>query len=285
MTIELDQVAARIKHALQEDVSSIEIIPNAEQYIVAEVNSEWIFRFVRDPKDPCIVYERAFLPLFAQRSPLPIPTIRYSGPNYIAYRKIEGERLTLENLDQISIKSRREIARQLGDFLTVLHSFPVKTGEELGLSDSWGGWREKAHKVFRCDVAPLLSETTRKGASQLLDQYSGLHNRTVIHGDFAPFNILIDTKAERVAGVLDFGHMTIEENARDFVDIARNFGRIFLLDVISNYTSDNDSDLLARVEVRQKEAILGDAVYSFQTGQTGRLRQRIAEMDKIFSVE
>ena len=283
MTPELAEITARIEHIIPEEIRSVHEYPTAEQFIVVEVNSEWIFRFLRDPEDPCLEYEKQFLPLFAQMSPLSIPAVLYSGQDFIAYRRIQGECLSFVNLDALPSDSRKRMARQLGQFLTVLHSFPVNEAEEIGLSDSWGGWREQAHEVFRCEVAPLLTAETRKGALALLDLYSDLHTRMVIHGDFTPFNILVDTEEERVAGVIDFGHVTIEENARDFIDIASNFGPGFLMEIISHYETDDAEALHSRVLARQKEGVLGDAVYSFQTGQMERLQRRIAEMDLIFS--
>lgn len=284
MNPKLAEITGRIRQILPGQVRSVQAYPNAEQYLVVEVDSEWIFKFVRDSDDPCIEYERQFLPLFAQMSPLPVPEICHFGQDYFAYRKISGERLTSTNLNSVSPASRARIAEQLGEFLTVLHSFPVNVAEGIGLSDSWGGWRERAHMVFKSEVTPLLSETTREGALSILDQYSGLHNRIVIHGDFAPFNILIDMASERIAGVIDFGHMTIEEDARDFVEIASSFETAFLSDVISNYETDAPGTLLSRVEVRQREALLGDAVYAFQTGQSTRLQRRVAEIESVFDV-
>jgi len=282
MTPELAEITARIEHIIPEEIRSVHEYPNAEQFVVVEVNSEWIFRFLRDADDPCLEYEKQFLPLFAQMSPLPIPAILCSGQDFIAYRRIQGERLSLVDLDALAADSRIKMARQLGEFLTVLHSFPVNRAEKIGLSDSWGGWREQAHEIFRCEVAPLLTAETRRGALALLDLYSGLHTRVVIHGDFTPYNILVVAEEERVSGVIDFGHVTIEDDARDFTDIARALGPASLMEVISHYDTDDAEALHSRVLTRQKEGVLGDAVFSFQTGQVERLQRRVAEMDLIF---
>ena len=64
------EVAGRLGKLLSEDIRTVQFHPDAEQYLVAEVNDEWIFRFIRDPADPAITAEKAFLPQFAGASPV-----------------------------------------------------------------------------------------------------------------------------------------------------------------------------------------------------------------------
>ena len=47
---------------------------------------------------------------------------------------------------------------------------------------------------------------------------------------------------------------------------------------IANYRGRADNSLLSRIEARQKEVLLTDAVFSLETGQTERLNARLAEI-------
>jgi len=283
MTLGQEAIIKRIKDTVPVHVDSLAFLPGADQYIVVEVNGEWIFRFLRDIEDPALVCEKAFLSQFSEESPLPIPRIRFAGPNFMAYRKIVGEHLTRDLLDMLGEAGRDRVAVQLAEFLSVLHAFPPERAERIGLTDSWGGWRVRAIRAFHENVAPLLSEVARRQCIEFMNRYAALqYRRTVIHADLTHQNILFDRGTGSLSGIIDFGHITIEDAAVDFAFLSGEFGPEFLTKIMNGYADLADEKLSFRTEMRRNGMTLFDAVHSFQTGQKERLMRRIAEIESTF---
>ncbi|HJP30632.1 MAG: phosphotransferase [Candidatus Latescibacteria bacterium] len=267
---------------LGERVQRIQQHQNAEQYVVVEVNGTWIFRFIRDLADPSLGTEKAFLPLFASRSPIAIPGIEFSGRDFVGYRKIEGERLTRSLLDTFSARSRTRVAGQLAAFFTELHSFDIEEARDIGVSVGWNGWVARAHQTVRQEIAPMLSRSARRRVLDLIDQVrQETRGTTVIHADMGPANVLSDGMETGVSGVIDFGHITIEDNARDFVYLLDAYGEGFLMEVLSNYPQGDDDDLEPRIRSRRIEGKLTDAVHAREVGAGSRVERRLAEVEEL----
>ena len=142
------------------------------------------------------------------------------------------------------------------------------------------GWVAHAHQVIREDIAPMLGKTAGRRALELIDQVQLETRRTtVIHTDITPQNVLFDSSAKCLSGVIDFGHMTIEDRARDFAPVLDHYGDDFLSQVLKNYSNIDDVELDARVRSRRIEGKLSDAVFSLQIGAKMRLNRRIAEAE------
>lgn len=271
----------RVKNLLAEQVKTIHFYPDAEQYVVGELNNRWIFRFVRDPADPAIRIEKAFLPGFVELSPVEIPRIVRSGEDFLCCRKIEGVRLTSATLAGLEAKVTKRVAGQLGAFLTALHAVSLDHARGLGISTGWGGWVSRAHRIFRKDVVPRLSRMASRSALEVIDRVrEELRSTTLIHADITPKNLLFDIDNAQMSGVIDFGHMTIEDNARDFVYVLDAYGPGFLRNVIDSYRGRFDATLLSRIEDRQIEVRLTEAVDLLETGRKKRLKKCLAGIEQ-----
>ena len=111
-----------VRDVLDEPVESLVRVDEGWTNIVLEVDGKWIFRFDRDPSNTQLAVEQAFLPLFKGHSPLPIPEIRYSGANFIAYEKIVGVKFSEAIFRNLDRNERRTLAAALGNFLSSLHA-------------------------------------------------------------------------------------------------------------------------------------------------------------------
>ena len=281
---EFETIVARIREILPAAVDSVRLLPDAEQYVVAEVNHDWIFRFIRDPEDPSLENEKQFLPEFLPLTPLPIPDLVFTGVDFVGYRKIEGQVLGRKVLQALTEDARRRVATQLANFLSALHRFPLDKARSIGLTEGWGGFRSHAAHIFRAHVATLLPEGARAKCLEFLDHYFTLAwEPVVVHGDVASDNLLFDRGSQVLCGVIDFGHITIDDAATDFAFIAREFGHTFLNYVITNYTGHHDHTLGVRIEMREKGIMVFDAAYSFETGQEDRLMRRVGEIAETFA--
>jgi aminoglycoside 2''-phosphotransferase len=288
MTDETQKRIDQIEEAFPHRVEGVRICDNGEDFLVIEVNQEWMFRFPRNaPARRALDCEKRFLPRLEKLSPVPVPQIRYSGEDFIGYRKIEGALLTARLFHTLGCEARKRIARQLGGFLSTLHSFPLEQALEMGLTEGWSGWREKAYQSFRENAAPLLSATAREEAIAFLEGFFTLEwKRVVIHGDFYPSDhVFIDEKRQEVSGVIDFGDLTIEDAATDFQSILEDFGEDFLRDVTACYIIEVDAPFLDRIRTRIKARPLFDAAYALEYGFEERFRRRLSEIETVFGGE
>jgi aminoglycoside 2''-phosphotransferase len=130
-----------IKWAFPLKVSDVSIHDNGDDFLVLEVNHGWIFRFPRrELSRQVFLVEKAFLARFKSISPLPIPVYRHAGSDFGEYRKLQGSLLTRDVFSSLNGRVRGRIARQLGQFLSAIHGFPVADAQRLGVSAGWDGF-------------------------------------------------------------------------------------------------------------------------------------------------
>lgn len=281
----LDTLLDRIRADFEGVVDSAELHEGGDDFLVLEVNREWMFRFPRSPVAAEVMErEKRFLPLFRPLAPLPVPHIERVGRDYLAYRKIKGASLTPEVLAGLSVEERSGIARELGDFLSTLHSYPIREARRIGLSEVWGGWEEQACEDFERKVAPLLSrDAERNGIALLREVLSVECERVVVHGDFHPADhVFVDLARRRVAGVIDFGDLTVHDPAVDFKGILTDCGKSFLEEVLQHYSGQSPAAILDRAETRVTAGPLFHAAYALQYGFDDRLGELLERIERTF---
>ncbi len=241
---------------LDEPVESLVRVDEGWTNVVLEVNGRWIFRFVRDFANTQLAVEKAFLPVFKECSPLPIPEIRYSGANYIGYEKIDGVKFTESVFRSLGARERTAFATYLGGFLSILHAVSFEhlhlKAAPFGGRDFWrelwpaasphleGRIRSKAETYFR-NVIPRVN--------------TAAYRNVVTHSDFGTGNVLIDTAHSRIAGVIDFGDISIGDPAADFATFCRRFGKPFAEDMVENYDLPLGDDFWMRVDYESKRKL------------------------------
>ena len=256
-----------IRDALTEPVESITYLDEGWANVVLEVNAKWIFRFVRDLSNTQLAVEQAFLPLFQKDSPLPIPKIRHSGTNYIAYEKIEGVKFSetiFQNLDQ---RKRKTTAGALGNFLSCLHA--VAFEHQHIKAAPFGGndfWRE-----LWPAVSPRLRGHTRKKAEDyfqraILKVASATYQNVIAHSDFGTNNVLIDAAHSKIVGVIDFGDLSISDPAADFATFYRKFGKRFAEDMVEHYQLPLGNDFWTRVDYESKRKLFFVVFFALNYG-------------------
>lgn len=105
------------------EVSSAHIIDRGWANIVIEADGKWIFRFSRTAVTSAQMrLECAFLPEFERRSPVHVPRLAVHGPAFMGYEKLVGAPLTRDFREQLAEAQQARLSRDLGSFLTSLHS-------------------------------------------------------------------------------------------------------------------------------------------------------------------
>lgn len=275
----------QVKDIFPFEISTLSIHDNGEDFLVLEINQKWMFRFPRNTAaHKALRIEQQFLPQFEGLSPLPIPKIQYACEDFSGYPKIEGSLLTPQLFESLPNRVREGIARQVGGFLSKLHTFPLEKALAMGFSDGWGSWRQQAYQRFQANAAPLLSSTARKNANIIFERFFDLNwQRVVIHGDFYPADhVFFDQKSQQLCGVIDFGDLTIEDATTDFQSVYEDYGDVFFHNVLANYTGSIDRTFLERIKLRIEARLLFEASYALEYGFEERFKRRLAEIEVNF---
>lgn len=279
----MDACESIVRDVFEDPVESIVRIDEGWTHIVLEVNGSWIFRFVRDPSNTQIAVEKAFLPVFKECSPLPIPAIRYSGANFIGYEKIEGVKFSESVFRSLGRNERTKLAAALGDFLSVLHAVSFKH-PHLNTAPFGGGdfWRE-----LWPVGAPRLQDEIRRKAEAYFRQAiptvdSAVYRPVVAHSDFGTGNVLIDTAHSRIAGVIDFGDIGIGDPAADFATFYRRFGKPFAEAMAEAYRLPLGDDFWMRVDYTSKRKLFFVLFFALNHGFEAYVPSVVREIESLF---
>ena len=278
MTDTLERQITAIKNIFPSDISNVTTHDNGDDFFVVEINHEWIFRFPRQEiASKALQVEKAFLARFKTISPLPVPDYKYSGEGFVGYPKIQGMALSVELFQNLSKASRERIARQMGQFLSAVHNFPVDEAKRLGLTEGWDGWYIKIIQNFRDAIVPTLLSSAQKSAMTCIEQMlAEPFESLVIHGDFAfEDHVFFDVEKQQLSGVIDFADVTLNDPAHDFQNIVEYGGDEFFEAVMSHYQRNNDATLLKRTKLRIKARPLFEASYSLMFGFDERFKERM----------
>jgi aminoglycoside 2''-phosphotransferase len=231
--------------------------------VVLEVNDALMFRFPR-PNRPDVEAqlekEIALLPELAKALPLPIPQFDYlgdgsngTGRRFVGYRKLAGVQL---RGDHPALQRPQQIARQLGEFISCLHRFPVERAAQLKIAPvSAADWRQRyidLYEQVRTDVLPLLEPALRAKAAALWEGFVAidanfLFHPVLIHADLNNDHILYDEAGDTITGIIDWGDVKIGDPAMDFADLLHTYGREFVEVVLANYQLEQDATFWQRV--------------------------------------
>ena len=279
------QMDARIQKDLESirsvfpyDISSVIVHDGGDDFLVLEVNHEWMFRFPRtEISRKALWVEKGFLARFKVVSLLPIPDYQYIGEDFVGYPKITGKLLDMDVFRRLSNECLTRIARQFGQFLSVVHSFPVDEARRIGLTEGWDGWHARILQNFQDHVAPMLTPSARKnGLTRVEQMLAEPFELTVIHGDFAlEDHVLLDEKKQELCGVIDFADVTLNDPAHDFQNIVEYGGEEFFEMVRKHYQAREDPSLLHRTKLRIEARPFFEASSSLLFGFEERFKERM----------
>jgi aminoglycoside 2''-phosphotransferase len=240
-------------------ITSLRYFAVGWDYELWEVNGDLLFRFpLREECAPPLLVEARLLAALQGHVSIAIPQPLFVSEGcpafpmpFFAYRKLPGVPLDQTALD---VAGRRAIARQIGGFLSELHSFPIDQAAALGVRVRAGGrWRERyvnLHERAREKMGPLLSAGEAQSLEAFWDGFLGRAEHfaftpALIHCDLAPEHILIDEDGARVTGVIDFGDVLVGDPALDFAGVEADFRE----DVLRSYAGSADETFRERAEI------------------------------------
>jgi aminoglycoside 2''-phosphotransferase len=269
-------------------VETCRLYTNGWDSVALEVNDALIFRFPR-PNRPDVEAqlekEMKLLPELAKALPLAIPQFVYagdgapgSGRRFVGYCKIAG--VELRGGDLASAQPE-VLARQLAEFLSCLHKFPVERAMQLGLSAvSAADWRRQYEELYervRAGVLPLLGVAARARAAALWESFlqNDAHfafRPALIHRDLNSDHILYDAGRGVITGIIDWGDVSIGDAAMDFADLFASYGAEFVELIFASYDPERDGTFWERVEFYAVVMPFHEVLFGLGEGDEARIR-------------
>ena len=258
--------------------------------VAVAVNGEFIFRFPkRRDVEPQYQIEHRLLPALAEALPLPIPDVAFFWPGgtaypsmFIGHHLIDGAQLTAAHLTP---EHTAGLGRQIGQFLSALHRFPVEQATQLGVpAGDEAAWRrrfQEHYEQIQSGVLPLLDQVAR--AQIVRDWLSFLDDdarfpTTLIHHDLSGEHILYNAARGTISGIVDWGDTAIGDPAIDFTGLLASYGEDFMEHVLSHYQSEVDASFYDRIRFYCGVMPLNTVLFGLSTGQQEYVQQGLAEI-------
>jgi aminoglycoside 2''-phosphotransferase len=249
-------------------------------------NEAWVFRFPRSAASAAsaatLRAEVVTLRALAGRLPLPIPAPVYTSneasSTYMGYRLLPGEALDRADVAALPDDALERIARQLADFLGVLHQLPLSLlppGTPIqDTRDEWeelfAGFREQLFPYMRRDAR----DTVTRDFSAFLDApLRDAWTPVIRHGDLGSGNVLYDAESGALTGVIDFASAGVGDPAIDLAALM-SWGDRLLAQVLVAWPA--AQSLLARAQFYRSTFLLQEAYYGLRDGDQESFESGIA---------
>lgn len=261
------------------EILKFEAIEHGQNNVIIVINDNFVFRFPRNDLNRRVLNrEYQVLSKIGGQLPLNVPEFQFFSieenleTSFVGYKFIQGEILSKEVFQR---KNHRIIGRQLSDFLVKLHSRDIlnQVSNDLETLDGYAVWKDMFQRI-EGKLYPYMREdlkgSVRDDFQNILRELKQTDcDKRVVHGDFGPTNILIDSKSSRVNGIIDFGAIHIGDPAEDIACMIGPFG--YGVDFIKQYFRDYEDigKMLNRAVLYTKSFALQEALYGIEQNDTG----------------
>jgi aminoglycoside phosphotransferase (APT) family kinase protein len=230
----------------------VELLDEGWDFQVFEVDERWLFRFPkREASVAKLNTECKLLSGLGEWVSLPVPNYEYfcespesSSRPFAGYRKLPGIAG-----DTSKMVDRDGVARQLGVFLSRLHTYPVDKAREAGVQEERDlvvHWRDRSREQLRkldgLNVNPDLLRRYLENDTPV--SFEGA--ASLVHNDLWAEHILVDSRSGRVSGIIDWGDTVIGDPAIDFACLYAWYGESWLENVLGHYTGKLDAEVISR---------------------------------------
>ncbi|MFW9917309.1 MAG: phosphotransferase family protein [Candidatus Thorarchaeota archaeon] len=218
---------------------------------VFEVRGEYIFRFpdrmlFNQKGFDLIQREKEALAFLRPFLSVDIPHFIYVSSNpkipFAGYRKISGSSLN-RCFHQATPEQRKQLAEQLGAFLSELHSFEIYQAflSKWPTNFTPATYRQYWENIFVKVREKLFSQFSFAQKEWITSLFTNFIEEKenfrfaprVIHGDFDTSNILVDSHSFRITGIIDFEDVGVWDPAGDFLFYGE--GLDFIKHLIASY--------------------------------------------------
>ncbi len=237
------------KHYPNCAVDDVQIFDNGYDHFVLVVDTIHAFRFPRTKnnwkKDHI---EIEFFKQFASTSPIRVQQIsghrdEVTKIKYQTYEFLQGIPFSKEMAAKLKEEELLGIAKDLGNFLSHVHTFPISEAKRLNMdsissAQDYGQYFKDMLEPDKKLLYPLLTQKEWEWIEHRINIFFDMTQHhpfrlTVTHSDFVSDHILINEQTKKVSGIIDFS-LRIADAANDFKMFDR-YGEKFLKTVYGNY--------------------------------------------------
>ncbi|WP_066498118.1 aminoglycoside phosphotransferase family protein [Abyssisolibacter fermentans] len=243
---------------------------------VVIINDDFIFKFPKYPQGiEKLKKEVRILNILKSYISLNIPNPIYNnldsyevGCVYSGYKMIRG----ISFKKDIFYNTQRKdfIAKQLALFLKELHSIPLEKicEYELDVIDGYNEWVSLFKKIKK-KLFPFMKKESQDSISENFNDFFEKNynfNKTLIHGDFGPSNIIFDSNSQTISGIIDFNDVSIGDPAIDIASLIGPFG--YGEDFVKSFKPiyPNVEELLYRARFYASTFALQEALFGIEVG-------------------
>lgn len=229
------------------------IIRHGWDHDVVVLDSTWVFRFTKN-RDYLHVLRKeiSVINWLKKQTSIALPDYKYIAKDgsFGAYPMLPGRELRKHVLRTFTPAQREGVARQLGEFLTLLHSIPLKNAQQWGIKE--GPYTRLAYQKRQQQIKKVLFQRLNakeiKWIEAKYEAFMALSwdfTPVVVHSDFTHHHIFVDVKKTTVSGLIDFADVEVGDPVRDFAALWE-YGEAFIEAMANYYKRPMDPDFLKR---------------------------------------
>ncbi len=222
--------------------------------------------------------EMALLPRLAPKLSVGIPRFDHVGEHsgtglpFVGYPLVRGEPLHRPLYDNLSGPRREVFFEDLASFLDVVHAFSVEEALRCGVTPGWD--RDDHLEIFRdarSRVFPHLDDAVRRHVESRLEAFleddaNFAFAPTLLHADLWPEHVLFSRDAGHLAGVIDFGDVSIGDPDYDLAFLARRLGPDFIAGLLQHSPHDDPARLTGKLRAFSLLNAIDDVLIGFDRG-------------------
>jgi len=196
------------------------------------VNGAVVYRIPKDARaERALAREIRLLDIVRRHVAVPVPAPVRHHARLASHPLVSGGQLTREALYRMPQSHRQAILRQLGAFLRDLHAIPraelagLPPSDAVRTREDWLAFHGQVREV----VYPLLFRHQRQAVDDLFAPVAAGRltlevEPVLIHGDLAPYHILVAPDGRNLAGIIDFGTAGPGDPATDIATLLACYG-------------------------------------------------------------
>ena len=212
------------------------LLGSGHNSIAILANDEWVFRYplhrvAADSMELEVAVLRAVNGRLAVSTPDPEIFVEVTGLEWrvMAYPFITGQILGVDQASELSGATLSRLGKDLGRFLTTLHSTPVSLFASSKIRDNdgnqrWVSFTEDVRSILKPRITSSDWNRSNRKLSKSVEKIIRFQYHSVLrHGDFGFGNFVFDDRS-RLAGVIDFGTAGLGDPAVDIAAVIATNG-------------------------------------------------------------
>lgn len=181
-----------------------------------------------------------------------------TGERFVFYPLVSGALLKAEKLSALKTACRATLIRQVAEFASQLHRFPVATARACGVKElNPHEYLPNLMQRARAALANRLDAAVWQYYEQLLALYLStpalyFYTPALLHGDLSPDHLLADFNDCALTGIIDFGDCFIGDPLREFIFVLEDYGPEILNLLLTFYAPETTQAARRRIRLFQQ---------------------------------